>query len=489
MSKIKKKILLLGTFITIGATALTGFKKSGNDTSKAYECQKEIKEINLENNFKQTPKIKVMPKKENTSRKKAIIFTKNNKEVMKYTKCKKIGFNHVRQELKNNHKIQGFYSQEIGEIINELEKKVPNVDLTCLYHNLKKLKIEEIPTEEVYKRTGENMNGYFVAKDHRLVINKTNLDRKRVIHREVIHMLNHLWLETKNYIVHRNYVNRKNMGRGYQEGMFEWINEYLFPHSELNGHLLQKNDTEIIRNILNKDKQEFIEEYVNSDIDGLYNDLAKYVNFDFKQLDEFFKYSNQELLEEKIDVKKAQNKYDTLLEAIIVSRSGVLNPYEIYDIAKLFNRSTDCYLSSRYQDSLNSGLNISNEMPKRVMETLSHYGLNVKNDLTITEENDDKMIYLNKDQLYFGYKQVGDDKYQYTLIEEYLDDKERYRYVNLNSLLQDDLSNYNIISIHDLVNNIEDYKQISMEELTQIFIDRYFSEKQHQKKKKHQYLK
>lgn len=479
MSNIKKKILLLGTFITIGATALSGGKKNSNNVTKAYECQKQI---NLTDNFKQKLDIKMPQKKVTVTKRKPIIYTTNNKEVMKYTKCKKISFNNIRCELKNNHNIHGFYHQEMEKIIDGLEKKAPNVDLTCLYHNLKRLKIEEISKEEVYKRTGKNMNGYFVAKDHRLVINKTNLDRKRTVHREVLHMLNHLWLETKNYVVHRSYVTKKNKGKSYQEGMLEWINEYLFPHDELNGHLLQKNDTEIIRNILNKDKQEFVEEYVNSDSDHLYNDLAKYVNFDFDQLDQLFSYTNQELEEEKIDVQQTQNKYDTLLEAMIVSRSGVLNAYEIYEIARLFNRSTDCYLSSRYQDTFNSGQSISSQMPKRVMETLSNYGLNIKNDLTITTANEEKenIPYLNKDQLYFGYKRIGEDKYQYTLIEEYLDDKQRYRYINLNSLLQEDLSDYNIISIHDLVGDIENYKQISMDQLTQIFVDRYFSQKQSQ---------
>lgn len=487
MSDIKKKILLLGVITTIGTTVLScNNKNNDQNNTHYYEYQDDLsedldenKEISKEPEKKQKPDL-------NKQIEKPIVYATDNMEVREYTNYDYVSFNDVRRELENNQNLTHLYKEEIAKVINKLESKIPNIDLTCLYENLKKLKVEEISENKMRKKG--SMNAYFSPGEHKIVLIKNHKYIKHIVHHETIHMLSELNLDTEKYLVCKSYGGKNDFGRSYREGLTEWLNIILFPNDEysksnVSSYPIEVNDIEIIRTILKQSKQQIAEEFVNYNSDMLYNNLADYLSFD--ELDKLFNLSDKQLKQSDIKTIKAseiKEKYDLLLTAMMVSKFGVINNYEIYDIAKLFKKSLNWYLNVQYVDDLGLTRNISDELMINIMETLYHYGMDINNDIKITStrEDQDEIQYCNKNNLCLGYKQVN-DRYEFILIEEYQDDQNNYYYINPNYILDTDLSDYNVIYIRDLIDDLDSYEKISIEELSQAFYDNYLSQKKYQK--------
>lgn len=326
MNRIKKNLLLISIITTLIASYSLEKKQSLVKENITIE----------ENNQKETTK--------NT-----ILYIKNNQQVKDYLNYDHICFQDVRQVLKNNQNISLFYKEILMEVINQLEKKVPNIDLTCLYENIKLLTVEEISREEMVKRRGKKVVGYVDAKSHKIVIvpNLKNISLK--IHHETIHLLNYLLFKKDGKIFTRQYYDQEGNGYSLNEGLTEWLNTFLFGKKD--SYQVQVADIEIIRTILKQTKEEMAEHFSQGNYHYLYDELSNYLNK--KDLNQLLKYFDKELKYQKensviITTSEIQAKYDTLLEAMIVSRRKKLDQKEIDKIYQLFKTSISNYFSSVY---------------------------------------------------------------------------------------------------------------------------------------------
>lgn len=109
----------------------------------------------------------------------------SNQDFREYINYDKITFDDVRNVIKENEYICGYFEIWMLDYLKQMESKRPDVDLIVFYYNLKNLKISKISKEEMNK-TGLNAIARFDAKNQ--TINYVDSISKDTFLHEVSHM-------------------------------------------------------------------------------------------------------------------------------------------------------------------------------------------------------------------------------------------------------------------------------------------------------------
>lgn len=482
MSDIKKKLLLIGIIAGLGTSIVSCHNQKKEPTHIDVYYEEFYDDLATKAKNTQEPKATQEPQKEQTTKEpkateipeKETVYVNDNAEVREYLDYDGVSFDEVKQAVLNNSNISSYY-QYFEYFLNQLEKKVPNVDLTCFYENVKSLnEIEIISKKEMRKRTKtKNTIGYFSPSEHKIVISELHA---HVLSHEFIHMLNHLTLNTEDYIVIRSYTQEDSTFNSLQEGISEWLTLYLFSYNEIS-YAIQVEDVEIIRNILKISEEEFAQNFIQYDYNDIYDRLADYLSF--KQIDQLLKLSSREIEPENhsssIKASQIRKKYDLLLEAMIVSRDGVLNSHEIFEILQLFKKSQQYTANQEYKNDLNLTEGIYNYLTRRTFRTLLQYGMDTNNQINVFWNDEEELDYYDINHLYLAVSETEKGKLQGNFVEEIFDAQGNSFYMGLNNLSVADLSDCQLVLVSDLLENYEDISSITMQELMYLYIDKYYN--------------
>lgn len=430
---------------------------------------------------KETPKA-VSDESETKEEEKSIVYVSDNKELREYLDYDHVSFDEVRNALHKNKNINDFYKEQISIFIDTLEENAPNIDLTCFYENLKKYETEEISREEMTKRKGENVDAYtsfnIDTAQTWMTIVETDIDFHDIAH-ELSHLFNYLVLETDKYIIVRQYEDQNGKGNSWSEGLTEWFNLFLFPSNSYS-YPQQVADVKLAQSILKKSNVKMAEEFAEYDYNNLYDQLAKYL--DLEELDQLYNYLDKEIKHkigkedaEQITTSEIQNKYDTLLKAMITSRAGALDSSEVYDIAKVFENSISVYFETTYEEDKKLDSSISDYLNQRILTTLLKYGIDKNNTVTIYKEDEDELLYYDINQLYFA---VNLKKDQLTFIEKSVDAEGNVSYTDLKNIGRKDLSGYKIYLLSDLIEDVDTLDSITMNDVLEAYENQYSTAKQ-----------
>lgn len=121
-----------------------------------------------------------------------VIICNNNDELRSYMDNKNPTFDDVKEALNNNKNITGKYKKWLMEFINDTEKNLPDLDLVCLYENIKGLKIKEEDCEQIKSKHNANTYAYFSSVNKLIVVPSDDKDSeffKYAFEHECTHMI------------------------------------------------------------------------------------------------------------------------------------------------------------------------------------------------------------------------------------------------------------------------------------------------------------
>jgi|GEM_PF-5996263 len=301
----------------------------------------------------------------------------NNDGLSHFLGYDNITFEELRKTLDENKNLNEIYRSFISSYIDELEIKMPNVNLSCFNENLKLLKITDISKEEMFKKTGNaNYNGYFEPLNHDIFILNTLFEDQycSVVTHELTHMLNNLIIEKNGQtLIKRPFSN--NAGLYISEGFNEYINNYLFNYnSSYCSYRQQVDDVEIFIEMFGNG---VIDDYLNGNLDCLKNRFEKIIGKEDTE-DLFITMSSEVIsLEDStvvLDSSTIVNKYDLLMKCYGKTKNNKLNSSEIEIMKKLFADSSSIYEYETFNKDKFYGLNT--EIKDIVLERIDTFLVN-----------------------------------------------------------------------------------------------------------------
>jgi len=112
-----------------------------------------------------------------------VIFCNDMDELKKYVHLQEPSFYDVRNAIRDNNNIPEEYKVWLYEGIDNLEKNLPNMDLTVLYYNISRLKCLCKNSEEIINDTGKsNAKAYFNSIEGTVVVNEENVTKWTFLH-------------------------------------------------------------------------------------------------------------------------------------------------------------------------------------------------------------------------------------------------------------------------------------------------------------------
>lgn len=115
------------------------------------------------------------------------IYCESIQEFNKYIEAQNPTYDDIRAVLEGNENIAEEYKKIIQEGINNLEEKLPNMNLSVLYFNLSRMKIIEDTEENIREADGENTIAYFDKITGEVVVNKDNVEDEILLHEALGH--------------------------------------------------------------------------------------------------------------------------------------------------------------------------------------------------------------------------------------------------------------------------------------------------------------
>ncbi len=133
-----------------------------------------------------------------------------------------ITFDDVRNTLDSNPDVDEFLADYIHNFIDKLEMRCPNINLTCLNHNVQILKSKPVGDFEMMQVCGSSTaTACFVAKDGTIYYNEDRLDDENfeyIMNHEIGHMLLNGYREINGYATERHFTTGANTGFMIEEG-------------------------------------------------------------------------------------------------------------------------------------------------------------------------------------------------------------------------------------------------------------------------------
>ena len=406
------------------------------------------------------------------------ILLDDDSKIDKYLK-EQVTFSDVRNTIRHNEKLTATDKNKIIDIVDELEEKVPYIDLRCFNYNCKNLKIIRDEIEE------ENVSGLFNSHKDSITLESENT---AVFNHEILHLLNNLDQEINGRRIIKNYSCNNNNLTYQTEAFTEWLNSYIFGYPS-SSYQTEISNLNIMKKLLNISDTDLIKIFVNKNCKSFASLLVD-KNEGFTKVNEILeknKNNKTDLNNEQID--KMTNIYlDTYLK---------INGSQINDRLYQFLD----YLCKNYVLNCTSTYNEQIAFKNKVIKTLSDK-LKIKNP-TIYDYFDQKEEYLNIDNLYLVCSKDEYDNKSYFLAEKYNDEDgneiltTNLQNIYLNYKVYD--CNYRETDYRISTNQIGEEEQINIHDYTPVknllcgnvemgineLINNYENNKQQSKTKKH----
>ena len=126
-----------------------------------------------------------------------IIYCENMDEFREYVNVKNPTYNDLRQVLNQNENIPDKYKEILRNGLNNLEEKLPNLDLVVLYYNLNRIKVFDENTVDFEEEMDEKVSGYFKINEGVAIVNSDESDEV-VLHEVFGHGITEAYIPDKN---------------------------------------------------------------------------------------------------------------------------------------------------------------------------------------------------------------------------------------------------------------------------------------------------
>ena len=392
---------------------------------------------------------------------------------------KQVKFSDVKNTIKNNKNLSKSDKDRIIDVVKELEKKVPYIDLRCFNYNCKNLKIIRQGIEK------ENVSGLFNCRKDLITLESEN---NVVFNHEILHLLNNLdqEIDGKRVIKHYN-CNEKNLS--YQtEAFTEWLNSYIFGYPTTS-YKTEISNLNIMRKILNVSASDLVKIFVNKNYKA-FAELLIDQNKEFTNVNEILEINKRDMT--TLDDEQIEQITDIYLDTYIKGNcSKVSNKlYQFID-----------YLCKNYALNCNSTYNKQITFKNRIIKKISKK-LEMQNPI-IYGYFDGQEDYLDINNLYLVCSKDENNNKTYFLAEKYNDEDDHEILTTNFQKIYLDLKtydcNYKEIDYRISVNQIGEEEQVYIHDYTPVksllcgnvetnineLITNYENNKQQVKVKKH----
>ena len=150
------------------------------------------------------------------------LLTSNGLELY-WTDDKDATFDDVRAALAKNTNIDDWLSDYLSNFIDNLENTHPDMNLSCLYYNVRNLKSRATGTQGMLEACGSSTaSACFLADDCTIYYNPDKLNEENfeyIMNHEIGHLLVNGNKKIKNYETERHYTTGTNSGFMIEEGL------------------------------------------------------------------------------------------------------------------------------------------------------------------------------------------------------------------------------------------------------------------------------
>ncbi len=115
------------------------------------------------------------------------VFCHSINEFSQYIGANNPTFDEVKQVLEDNQNIKEEYKAIIRSGIDKLQRQMPDLNLSVLYYNISRMKINEKTIEQIKEEASENAIAYFDTDDGSVSICKENYTEEEIIHEVIGH--------------------------------------------------------------------------------------------------------------------------------------------------------------------------------------------------------------------------------------------------------------------------------------------------------------
>lgn len=177
------------------------------------------------------------------------------------------------------------YSERLKEIINKIVNNFDDEDLHNLYHNVKNLKIKNIPLLErlVFNIRGIAVLGSYDPRNNSISTSNPN---KNSFSHEVLHLSSSIKTPFGSIVGFRQIGLFKDIGDGLNEGYTELLNNRYFNNGNISGiYEVEQTFSSAIEDIIGKKRMESL--YLRGNLKGLISILNLNYGFDLKEIEKF----------------------------------------------------------------------------------------------------------------------------------------------------------------------------------------------------------
>ena len=325
------------------------------------------------------------------------ILLDNDEKIDKYL-GRKVSFSDVKNTVTNNTNLDKNDKKRILRIVNNLEKKVPYIDLRCFNLNCKNLRIVRQEIKE------KGVSGLYNIHDNKITLGNGSMS---VFNHEILHLLNNMDLEIDGKRIIKNY--NCNMDDLYYqvEAFTEWLNSYVFEYP-VSSYQTEVSNLNIMKKILNISDADLINIFINKN----YNDFSYLIydkNKKFTQVNEILEKNKKDMTNlNDWQIKKITDIYlDTYIK---INGSQVSD--RLYQFIDCLCKNYVLNCNNTYDEQIK----FRNNVVKRIAEKLE-----VQNPI-IYGYLGDKEEYVDIDNLYLVCSKKENDNNSYFLAEKYKDE-------------------------------------------------------------------
>lgn len=126
-----------------------------------------------------------------------ITFSDTMDEFKKYVEMKNPTYSSLKYALNQNENIPNKYKEILEKGIDNLEKELPNLDLSVLYYNLNRIKVYDDESTDFDEELTDNLSGYFRPKEGIIMV-KSDESEEVILHEVLGHGCTEAYIPEEN---------------------------------------------------------------------------------------------------------------------------------------------------------------------------------------------------------------------------------------------------------------------------------------------------
>ena len=325
------------------------------------------------------------------------VLLDNDEKIDKYL-GEKVNFSDVKTTIINNTNLDKNDKKRIIRIVNNLEKKVPYIDLRCFNLNCKNLRIVRQEIKE------KGVSGLYNIHENKITLENGSTN---VFNHEILHLLNNMDLEINRKRIIKNYnCNRKDLY--YQvEAFTEWLNSYVFEYP-VSSYKTEVENLNIMKKILNISDADLIKIFINKNYKS-FAGLLTVKNKEFTKVNEILEKNKKDMT--SLNDWQIKKMTDICLDTY-VKINGLQVSDKLYQFIDCLCKNYVLNCNSTYDEQIK----FRNNIIKKISEKLG-----VKNPI-IYDYFGDQEEYIDIDNLYLVCSKDENDNNSYFLAEKYKDE-------------------------------------------------------------------